>query len=122
MWLWLLLGLLALAAPAGADTVTLNWDPAPGATSYDVQKSTDFNMATGAGTWTNAGTVQSSACTGNPVTCAFTDNAAPATGGVFYRLVPKNASGTNTLNKQGTWYCGGCAAIPGKPTSLGLTY
>lgn len=119
--LFALMVVLTMAAAAFADTVQFVWDPAPGATSYDVQRSTDFNVATGTGTWTVAGTVQASACTGTPVQCAFTDTTAPATG-VFYRLVPKNATGANVLNKRGVWYCGACSSVPGQPTALGLTY
>jgi hypothetical protein len=113
-WLGVLL-LLLLPGLAAADTFTLTWDPFPGATSYDVLRSTDFNPATAAGTWSVLGNVLSTACVGTPAQCPFTDGAAPATGAAYYRITPKNASGGLILMKKGLYYCPTCPE-PGPPT------
>jgi hypothetical protein len=118
--LGLLLALGLLAGPAWADSVVMSWDPAAGATSYDVLRATDFGPTNTTGTWTVIGTVQATACTGTPVLCTFSDNAAPATGVVSYRITPKNATGPLPLTKKGLYYCGVCAEIPSKPGSLGV--
>jgi hypothetical protein len=98
-------------APAWADSVVIQWDPAPDATSYDVQRATTM-----AGPWTVVGA--NLACTTSP--CSYTDTTAPATGSVFYRLVTKNASASNILAHKGLWYCGDCAGtkLPGSPTYM----
>jgi len=104
---------LALLLPtlAHADSVTIQWDPAPDATAYDVQRATAL-----AGPWTVVGA--NVACTTAP--CQYVDATAPATGGVFYRLVTKNATASNILSHKGLWYCGDCAGtkLPGSPTYI----
>lgn len=115
----LVVGLCIVATAASADSVAMVWDPATGATSYDVQRSTDFNPFTGAGAWTTVQSVPASACAGTPALCSYTDATAPV-GGAFYRLAPKNAAGPLPLTKKGVWYCGGCPELPSKPGSLGV--
>lgn len=115
---WLLI-ILALFLPmaAMADSVAILWDPATGATAYDVQRATVF-----AGPWTVIGSPTSAAaCTGTPVSCSYTDATAPGTGTVFYRLAPKNASGTLPITRAGMWYCGDCPGLPSMPKSVGVT-
>lgn len=113
--------LLTFVSLANADTLQLVWDPAAGATSYDVERSVNFNAISGAGTWAVLQNVPSTACTGTPVQCSYTDATAPATG-AFYRLVPKNATGSLPLTKKGMWYCGGCPSLPSMPAAMGLMY
>jgi hypothetical protein len=116
--LWLLLVLAPTAA--WADSVTMSWDPASGATSYDVQRSSDFGPSNTTGTWTTIGNVAATACTGTPAMCTYTDATAPATGLTSYRIAPKNATGALPLTKKGLWYCGACAELPGKPNAIGI--
>jgi hypothetical protein len=115
----LALSLVLAASLADADTLTFVWDPAAGATSYDIERSTTFNAITGTGTWTVLQTVPASACTGTPPECRFTDAAAPATG-AYYRIAPRNAAGVLPLTKKGLWYCGVCPELPAKPIAVGV--
>jgi hypothetical protein len=117
----LLIGLCLLALPtlASADTLTFVWDPAAGATSYDIERATTFNAITGVGTWAVLANVPASACVGTPVECRFTDAAAPATG-AYYRIAPRNAAGVLPLTKKGLWYCGVCPELPAKPIAVGV--
>lgn len=118
-WLIVLGCVLILPAAVMADSVSMVWDPATGATSYDVQRSADFNPITGTGTWTTIQNVLPAACTGSPPQCAYTDATAPPSG-AFYRLMPKNAAGPLPLTRKGVWYCGTCPELPAKPASLGV--
>lgn len=109
---------LALAATAAwADSVELVWDPAVGATSYDIQRATAPT-----GPWTTIASPPGSVCTGTPSTCVYTDATAPASGFVYYRLTPKNAQGSTPLTRQGVWYCGDCPGPPQVPKSVGVGF
>lgn len=95
-----LLVLLVGAAPAHAATITVEWNPAAGATSYDIEQSLNDGV-----TWTSAkvGIVASIACLGTPLLCTTT-LIPPATGLVLFRIVAISNVGRTIRVEAGFWY------------------
>jgi hypothetical protein len=88
---------LAMTIAHAATTITIEWVPTAGATSYDIEQSTDTGT-----TWAVAKSVKSSAaCT---ATKCSTTYAPPASGLVLFRMVTWNAQGKTTRTHAGFWY------------------
>lgn len=93
-----LVALLVLFVVSGAEaaSITIEWVPALGATSYDIEQSVDQGT-----TWTVAKSISSSVCT---TTKCSTTYSPPVVGLVIFRMVSYNAQGKSIRTHAGFWY------------------
>lgn len=105
------IGVFGMVGLANAGPITLLWDESPGATSYDIEASTDNGV-----TWAVVASPLASVCANTE--CNFTLTA-PSTGRVLYRFVAKNAIGHTPRYDAGMWYCESCKP-PSGPLNVGI--
>lgn len=100
---------LLVVTPAQAAVITIEWYPAVGASSFDIEQSVFTPSAPGSqtgtfGPWGVAKiAVPVSACTGTPVLCTTTLTPL-ATGLVIFRIISINAQGRTIRTEAGFWY------------------
>ena len=104
--LLIVLAITLLSVPALADTVTLKWNAATGATSYNIYQSTD-NRAT----WTKV-------ASGITTTTTTLSNV-PATGLVFFRASAVSGTMETVTYWAGAWY-DGTQVPPAAPMGTGI--
>lgn len=102
-----LAAVLAVPALVAAGTITISWDPAPTAGSYDIEESENPQTVA----WKLTKNVPASACTGTPARCTTTVTYSGA-GVVHYRYGARNANGVLIRFGEGIWHCPSCTPPP----------
>ena len=110
----------SVAAYAGNNAVLLSWPAAPGATSYNILRST----ASGGGYAPLTNGVIGPVCGSGPANATFVDDTA-VNGTTYYYVVqsvnPVNASGNSPQSSGVTPSAGISAGVPAAPTGLAAT-
>jgi autotransporter-associated beta strand protein len=108
----------SLTALSGSSRIVLNWPPSPGATTYNILRST----INGSGYALLTGTVTGPICGSTPQPAAYIDTTASNGTGYYYVVQAVNPAGTSANSVQATGTASATApAAPAAPTSLSIT-